>query len=104
MEIKHSKNETVDPEHFAQFWSHEEDSSCRVIFDDGTQFTVCHRRTGFGFMDTETGYRDPDGTLWLAMGHIDTRRFHGTYGEAVEWLKGFARMIEPYKKEEVDLS
>lgn len=50
--------------------------------------TVLDRRTGFGWRDTETGYRCPDGKFWLASGMFDVRKSEAkTIGEAIEWVK-----------------
>jgi hypothetical protein len=50
--------------------------------------TVLDRMTGFGFRDTETGFRAPDGAWWLASGDHDVRLSGAlTLGEAIEWVK-----------------
>jgi len=50
--------------------------------------TVLDRRTGFGWRDIESGYRDKDGKFWLASGNIDVRESGcATIGEATEWIK-----------------
>lgn len=50
--------------------------------------TVLNRMTGFGYRDTETGYRAPDGKFWLASGHHDVRSSRATtMGEAIAWVK-----------------
>jgi hypothetical protein len=38
---------------------------------NGGRITVCHRMTGFGYMDEETGYSSPCGQFWLASGGYD---------------------------------
>ena len=50
--------------------------------------TVLHRLTGFGFWDTETGYRDTDRKFWLASGDCDVR-YSGvkTMQEMIDWVK-----------------
>ena len=50
--------------------------------------TVLDRMTGFGFRDTETGFKATDGHWWLASGEHDVR-FSGaqTLGEAIAWVK-----------------
>lgn len=50
--------------------------------------TILDRMTGFGWRDTETGYRDTDGKFWLASGMFDVR-YSGitTIGEAIEEIK-----------------
>ena len=40
---------------------------------NGGSITVCHRLTGFGYWDEETGYSSPCGQFWLASGHQDIR-------------------------------
>src|SRR5690554_4431181 len=50
--------------------------------------TVLDRMTGFGWRDTETGYRDPDGKFWLASGGYDvTESGVKTFSEAIQWVK-----------------
>ena len=53
--------------------------------------TVLTRMTGYGWIDTETGYRAPDGKFWLASGNFDVRE-QGciTVGEAIEAVKANA--------------
>ena len=53
--------------------------------------TVVDRMTGFGWRDTESGYRDLDGKFWLASGGFDVRDSgSGTVGDAIEWVKSNA--------------
>lgn len=53
--------------------------------------TVLNRMTGFGWRDTETGYRDPDGKFWLASGNFDIRDYEvKTIGDAIELIKANA--------------
>ncbi len=50
--------------------------------------TVLNRMTGFGWRDTETGFRDVDGKFWLASGGRDVRDSNvDTIGEAIDWVK-----------------
>lgn len=50
--------------------------------------TVLERMTGFGWWDTETGYRDPEGKFWLAScGHDVRWSGVATVGEAIKWVK-----------------
>lgn len=50
--------------------------------------TVHDRMTGFGYRDTETGYRAPDGKFWLATGYQDVRQSDAaTMQEAIDWVK-----------------
>lgn len=72
-------------------------SFSRPSFDNDIQFalhtnlgslTVLNRLTGFGWRDTETGYRSKDGKFWLASGGYDVRDSEvDTIGEAIEWVK-----------------
>ena len=55
--------------------------------------TVVDRMTGFGggVRDTESGYRDPTGSFWLASGMCDVRLSGSeTVGDAIEWVKKYA--------------
>ena len=53
--------------------------------------TVLNRMTGYGFRDTETGYRDPEGKFWLASGDLDVRESGAkTIKDAIEWVKSYA--------------
>lgn len=57
--------------------------------------TILDRRTGFGWRDTETGYRSPEGKFWLASGGMDVRNSGcKTIGEAIEWVKLNADICE----------
>lgn len=50
--------------------------------------TVLMRMTGFGWVDVETGYRDPDGVFWLASGQFDIRGHEcKTFNDAIELIK-----------------
>jgi hypothetical protein len=70
------------------------------VYDDDSQIalhtnigsiTVLTRMTGFGYVDTETGFRDIDGRFWLASGMCDvTKSGVKTIGEAIEWIKKFS--------------
>ena len=58
--------------------------------------TVLDRMTGFGWRDTETGYRDLEGRFWLATGNYDVRYSGCTnVGEAIEWVKQRANTCIP---------
>ena len=53
--------------------------------------TVLDRITGFGYRDTETGFRDMDGKFWLASGDYDVRKSGaGTIQDAINWVKNRA--------------
>lgn len=59
-------------------------------FDD-QRITVLDRMTGFGYRDTETGYRDEEGKFWLASGGYDVRDCpEFTIQEAIAFVKHFA--------------
>lgn len=40
---------------------------------DFGSITILDRRTGFGWRDIESGFRDKDGKFWLASGNYDVR-------------------------------
>lgn len=53
--------------------------------------TVLDRMTGFGWRDVESGFRDKQGSFWLASGQNDVRHSGcKTVGEAIEWIKSRA--------------
>ena len=55
--------------------------------------TVINRMTGFGYMDTETGYRNTEGKFWLATGNFDIREFSpSTIGEAILLIKQYSNV------------
>ena len=63
-----------------------------ALHTDIGSLTVLDRMTGFGFRDTETGFRAPDGAWWLASGNHDVRLSGAqTLGEAIEWAKRNSR-------------
>ena len=58
--------------------------------------TVLNRMTGYGFRDTETGFRDPDGRFWLASGQFDIRNESPeTIGDAIRMIKNNANTCNP---------
>jgi hypothetical protein len=59
-----------------------------ALHTDIGSLTVLDRMTGFGYRDTETAFREPNGPFWLASGDQDIR-FSGatTLGEAIAWVK-----------------
>ena len=62
-------------------------------------FTVLDRLTGFGWRDTETGYRDQEGKFWLASGNYDIRnKKHVTFKEAIDHIKNNANTCIGYLK------
>lgn len=65
----------------------QEDTQCALHTNLGS-LTVLTRMTGFGWLDTESGYRSPEGKFWLASGNQDVRDSGcKTIGEAIEWVK-----------------
>jgi len=59
-----------------------------ALHTDIGSLTVLDRMNGFGFRETETGFRAPDGAWWLASGNHDVRLSGAlTLGEAIEWVK-----------------
>lgn len=60
----------------------------QVLHTNLGSITILDRRTGFGYRDTETGYRDLEDYFWLASGMRDVL-YSGckTIGEAIEWVK-----------------
>lgn len=63
---------------------------------DYGSITVLDRRTGFGWRDIETGFRDDSGEFWLASGDCDVRDSDcKTIGEAIEWVKKRANTCNP---------
>lgn len=50
--------------------------------------TVLHRLTGFGWFDTETGYRDVYGRFWLACGNVNVlEQDCATIESAISFIK-----------------
>ena len=69
-------------------WQTEQRDSQIALHTNLGTITVLERMTGFGWLDTETGYRDPDGKFWLASGMQDVRESDcKTLGEAIRWVK-----------------
>lgn len=65
-----------------------EDDIQYVLFTNLGNLTVLDRMTGFGYRDTETGYRDMEGKFWLASGMQDVRKSNATtMQEAIDWVK-----------------
>lgn len=68
----------------------------RALHTDIGSITVLDRRTGFGWRDVETGYRDVNGNFWLASGNRDvTKSDCKTLGEAIDWVKRYANTCVP---------
>ena len=62
--------------------------------DEGS-ITVLDRLTGFGYRDTETGYRSKDGEFWLASGSFDIRDFPSLEIEdAIQFIKDNANLCK----------
>lgn len=74
-------------------WEHEtlcegEDHLFSANIDGVGRLTVLDRLTGYGFRDTETGFRDTDKKFWLASGMFDIRNYPDlTIEEAVAKVK-----------------
>jgi len=67
------------------------------------RITVLDRLTGYGFgiRDIETGYKDNDGTFWLASGDFDIRQYQDIPVElAVEMIKNAANTCVAVRKRE----
>ncbi len=75
--------------------SFEDDKSFALHTNLGS-LTVVDRMTGFGWRDTESGFRDPNGNFWLASGNYDVR-YSGCVklGDAIEWVKARANTCIP---------
>ena len=94
--------------HFKDLEFHEITHTCAEHDEPDVEFvlhtnlgslTVLNRMTGFGCRDTETGYRDPDGTFWLASGGYDVRVDSlGTIEEAIGWVKDHANTCVGYRR------
>lgn len=81
-------------------YQHEGDESFAFHSNLGS-LTVVDRMTGFGFRDTESGFRDKDGNFWLASGMYDVRDSGClTVGEAIEWVKSRANTCVGYNPKE----
>jgi len=65
-----------------------EDNVLYALHTNLGSLTVLDRMTGFGYRDTETGYRDMEGNFWLALGMQDVRKSKSTtMQEAIDWVK-----------------
>ena len=79
-----------DTEYSLRPYMDEPDTQYALHTNLGT-ITVLDRMTGFGYRDTETGYRATDGRFWLASGDYDVRNSApATVGDAIEWVKKYA--------------
>lgn len=69
----------------------------QVVFHSNLgSLTVLNRLTGFGYRDTETGYRAPNGDFWLASGGFDVRgSWAKTIQQAIDWVKSNANTCSP---------
>lgn len=76
-----------DVEHTIRGWMEEPDLQYALFTNLGS-LTVLNRMTGFGYRDTETGFRTHDGRFWLASGDYDVRDSGvSTISDAIEWVK-----------------
>ena len=67
---------------------HDTNSRQWALHTDVGSLTVLDRMTGFGYRDTETAFREPSGSFWLASGDQDVRLSGAvTLGEAIAWVK-----------------
>lgn len=79
-------------------WGHDDNFQWAFHSELGS-ITVLDRRTGFGWRDTETGFRDKDGKFWLASGDLDVRESDSkTIGEAIAWIKRNANNCNPDRR------
>lgn len=70
-----------------------EDGASYAFHTNLGSLTVVDRMTGYGWRDTESGYRDSNGEFWLATGHCDVRSSGcKTVGEAISWVKRLANI------------
>ena len=99
IENEHGKPVWVDVELDSDFdrsmfydvkMSSHEDSQIALHSNFGS-ITVLTRMTGYGFMDTETGFLDKDRKFWLASGDMDVTESGVTnFGDAIDWIKSRA--------------
>ena len=72
-----------------------------ALHTDIGSLTVMDRRTGYGWRDVETGFRDIGGKFWLASSDCDVRSSGcKTIGEAIEWVKQRANTCAPLATED----
>lgn len=82
------ENSLMSELEFHEVLPHFEDDYQVALHTNLGTLTVLDRMTGFGWRDTETGFRAQDGKFWLASGGYDVRDSGAvTFGEAVEWVK-----------------
>ena len=96
------KDVKYDDEFSAELFTESENNSnddYQVYFHSNLgSLTVLDRMTGFGYRDTETGYRDNNGNFWLASGALDVRWCGAkTVGDAIKWVKAHANNCVPAK-------
>ena len=86
-----TQESVFDPEMFHKPEYQGPDDESFALHTNLGSLTVVDRMTGFGWRDTETGFRGTDGIFWLASGQIDVRESGcKTIGEAIEWVKSRA--------------
>ena len=77
-----------------------EDNQQVAFHSDLGSLTVLRRMTGFGWWDTETGFRDTHGNFWLASGNMDVRSIAPvSFATMVDWVKANADTCVPTKEE-----
>lgn len=85
----------LSPELFHEVPKWEDDDQWAFHSNLGS-LTVLDRLTGFGWRDTETGYRAPNGDFWLASGGFDVRESGAkTVQQAIDWVKSKANNCIP---------
>ena len=79
--------------------SHKFESNKQVALHTNLgSLTVLDRLTGFsgGIRDIESGFRDSDGSFWLASGGYDVRESNAiTIADAIQWVKEKANTCVP---------
>ena len=89
-----SPSDPFDSFHFHEVPDQSGENQQWALHTDIGSLTVLNRMTGFGFRDTETGFRDKDQNFWLADGYKDVRHSGAkTIGEAIEWVKKHASYV-----------
>ena len=81
--------------HFEQVKTYcpEEDQQVALHTNLGS-LTVLRRMSGFGWWDTETGFRDPQGNFWWASDNRDVRSIApASFAAMVDWVKANATCV-----------
>jgi len=73
-----------------------EDDKSLALHTNLGSLTVLNRMTGYGYRDTESGFRDPMGNFWLASGGYDVRESGcKTIVQAIQWVQEKANTCVP---------